>query len=278
MEFEDNLTPEEVEAKKAEIRDAVENPDDGKELELPSEKNEDTNEDRVYANKFKSVDELKKGIDNLGSELPSYLLEGLSEDALEQHYLELQKEFSSRKVNEKEDETPNVENKPSENISDALWADLEKTYGETGDITDEQRAQLDKAGIPKQVVDKYMNGLEAERQMFTNEVYKIAGGQDEYETIKAWAEENYSQAELDAVASGTNAEILMKYKGVKADYLAANNGTVNTKDRLRGGSSTGTKGYNNQEEYLLDRMSPEWKTAKGRARIEAKFKASSFAV
>lgn len=275
MEFEDNLTPEEVEEKKAEILKAVENPDDGKEPELPSDK-QDNNEDRVYANNFHSVEELKKGIDNLGSELPDYVLDGMNDDALEKHYVELRKEFSSRKPDEKEDETPKVEDKPSENITDALWSDLETTFNETGDITEDQRAELDKAGIPKQVVDKYMAGLDAERQMFTSEVYKIAGGEAEYETIKAWAEENYTQAELDVVASGSNAEILMKYKAVKADYMAVNGETKVTPDRLRGGSNNGTKGYNSPEEYMLDRASPEWKTAKGRAKIEAKFKASPF--
>ncbi|MEA3471586.1 MAG: hypothetical protein U9R24_07700, partial [Thermodesulfobacteriota bacterium] len=42
--------------------------------------------DTLYANKYKSVDELKKGINNLGTKLPDYILDGLSNGALEMHY------------------------------------------------------------------------------------------------------------------------------------------------------------------------------------------------
>lgn len=274
MEKEVELTPEELEVEKAKIREGVENPDpkDG-DVILPSE--EPQEEERVYANNFKSVEELKKGINNLGSELPDYVLAGMNDDALEQHYIELRKDFSGKK-----EETPKEEpagDKPSEAISDELWTSLDQTYSETGEITSEQYDQLNKAGIPKAVVDKYIGGLAAEQQMFTNQVFEIAGGEDEFNEIKAWAEENYTQAQLDIVASGSNDEILMKYKGVKADYLAQNGGTVTT-DRVRGGKASGDTGYKSQEQYLMDVMSPEYKKdPRFKAKVKAKFAASGFA-
>lgn len=279
------LTEEQLKEEKAKILDKVKNPEkyseeNNEEVELPSEnKEEEAEEERVYANSFKNVDELKKGIDNLGSNLPDYVLEGMNDDALEKHYIELRKEFSSRKQESKEETE-----KPSENISDDLWQNLEQTYSETGSITEEQKNELRKSGIPDKMIDGYIDGLKAqekantlEQQQFTEKIYDLAGGQEEYETIKSWAEETYSQEELTAIASGTYDEILFKMKGIKADYIAKN-GNI-TQDRLRGRTSAKSgDGYKNQQEYLVDRMDRRYKTdGRYKAKVDSKFANSSFA-
>lgn len=279
------LTPEEYQAEKDAILDRVKNPskyseENNDDVKLPSEENqEEEQEERIYANSFKNVTELRKGIDNLGSNLPDYVLEGMNDDALEKHYIELRKEFSSRKQEKPEDKSE----KPSDNISDDLWSGLEATYAETGDITPEQRAELNKSGIPDKMIDGYLEGLKAqakassmEQEQFTNNIYELAGGKEEYETIKAWAEENYSQAELNAIASGSYDEIYFKMKGIKADYIAKN-GAI-TADRLRGGNTNrGGDSYRSQQEYLTDRMDRRYKTdAKYRAKVNDKFKNSTF--
>lgn len=277
------LTPEELAAEKAKILEEVKNPkknDDGEEPKLPSEEGGEP-EEKVYANTFKSVEELRKGIDNLESTLPQYVLDGMSDEALEQHYVELRKEFSSKGQEKKED--TKVE-KPDANISDDLWSGLEAQYAETGSITDEQRAELNKSGIPDKMIDGYIDGLKAqakadkiELEQFTAKVYDIAGGEEEYNTIKAWAEETYSQEELDAIATGSYEEILFKMKGIKADYIAKNGGI--TADRLRGG--TGSKSgeqYKSQADYLVDRMDPRYKRdAKYKHKVDSKFANSAFA-
>ena len=70
---------------------------------LPSdEEDEETNQDEeenpedgeLLAGKYKNTDELKKGIINLKSTLPEYVLNGMTDEALVQHYNELELEFS----------------------------------------------------------------------------------------------------------------------------------------------------------------------------------------
>ena len=287
------LTPDELAAEKAKIKDQIENPQpkDGEEdPKLPSEGDGEGGE-KLYANNFKSVEELKKGIQNIGSDLPEYIIEGMSDEALEQYYVELRKDFSSGKKveegrkhvaeEEKKDDGEDVDNgksdptdKPSDSISDKLWAELETTFAEKGAITSEQYEALNKVGIPDAVVDKYIDGLKSTQDAFTNKVYDMAGGEENYNEIKAWAESNYSQAELDAIASGTPDEIFFKLKGVKADF----DSQVGS-DRVRGktGKSTGDS-YRSQDEYILDRTSPEYKKDRRfKAKVDAKFANSHFA-
>ena len=277
-EMNEEMNEEQLEAAKQEIRDGINTPkDDGEKVELPSDEIEE--EDKTYAKVFKSVGELKKGIDNLGSTLPDYVLDGMTDEALERHYSELRSDYDSEdKVNERKhaEKKDEAEDKPSENISDKLWSELDVEFNTNGTITDEQYNQLNKAGIPDAVIDKYLDGLNAETEKFTQDVYAVAGGKEQYEEIKAWAEENFTQKELNAVASGSHTDMLLKMKGIKADYMSQTN---NGQDRFRGsqgGSSNG--GYRSQQDYIMDRMSPDYKkSAKFRAKVESKFKASSFA-
>lgn len=280
------LTEEQLIEEKKKILDKVKNPDKYKEAEeeitLPSEENaeeEEEKEPRLYANNFKTVEELKKGIANLKSELPQYIIDGMNEDALEKHYIELRREFSSRGQKKQEEQTKS----PDSKISEELWSSLEQSYAETGSITEEQRAELNKAGFSDKIIDGYIAGVEAQKrnseielQNFTEKMYNLAGGKEEYEVIKSWAEENYTQEQLDAIASGSYDEILLKMEGVKARYLREN-GEVRA-DRIRGSVGTPSgSGYKNQAEYLADVMDRRYKTdSRYRAKVKEKFSKSNF--
>lgn len=281
------LTEEQLAEEKKKILDKVKNPDKYKDEEedivLPSEQEEEQEDEekepRLYANNFKTVDELKKGIYNLKSELPQYIIDGMNEDALEKHYIELRKEFSSRGQKKAEEPTKS----PDAKISEELWSSLEANYAQTGSITAEQRAELNKAGFSDKIIDGYIAGVEAQKrnaeielQTFTEKMYNLAGGKEEYEVIKSWAEENYTQEQLDSIASGSYDEILLKMEGVKARYLREN-GEVRA-DRIRGslGSQSGS-GYKNQAEYLADVMDRRYKTdSRYRAKVKEKFSKSNF--
>lgn len=278
---EKELSQEELQNAKEDLRNELESKksDTNEDIKLPSEEksNEDEEntkeEPRVYAGVYKTVDELKKGITNLKSTLPQYVLDGMNEDALEQHYVELRKEFSSKGSDKKADET----NKPN-NVSSELWNELDATFNETGSITEEQYEKLEKAGIPKNVVDNYISGLEAQSKQFYNNLVEIAGGVEAYNDIKAWAEEKFTQEELDAITTGTDKEVELKLKGLKADYIAeVGTENVGNYNRLRGKKSQ-SNGYANQQEWLMDRKDKRYKSdMKYRQLVDNKFKNSSFA-
>lgn len=263
------------------MKEEVENP----EVELEEEKVEDNFDDvklpseakTKYANNFETVDELKKGIVNLKADVPEYMLNGMSEEALEQYYVDLRKEFSSKPKEEVETKEEVTSDNPSDVISDDLWSELDKTFNETGSITDEQIKKLEELGIPKKVQENYIKGLEAEKNDFNNKLYDMAGGKEQFDTIKEWAENKYSQEELDRYTSGTYDEVIIKLEGLKARYLAENNGEINT-DRIHGSAKVQSgNAYATQQEYAIDRMSREYKTnPRFKAKVDMKFKNSSF--
>lgn len=251
------LTPEEQAiADKATGNEVVE---DSGDVELPSNQETEPEEGDVkLAGKYNSVEELRSGIDNIGSDLPEYVLEGMSDSALEQHYLELQKDFSSndkgRKHAEKSEEPNEEETKGKpEAVTEELWSELESYYSENGTITDDMYDELNKAGIPDNVIDKYMDGLAADQQQFTDKVFDIAGGQEQFMTIKAWAEDgNIPQSTLDAIGKMDYDGMLIAMQGIKAQYDSANQGEP-VATRLTGSTSGGGKGsYANQTEYMMD--------------------------
>jgi len=269
------LTEEQLKDEKQKIVDGVNNPNKNvdDETKLPSDGA------KKFANIYETVEDLRKGITNLKADVPEYMLNGMSDEALEQYYVDLRKEFSSKpKVEDVPDNKPVIKDDEAKNIvgDDKLWAELDTEFTTNGGLSDEYYDKLNKMGIPSKVVDKYLDGLKSEASLFTNNVYSLAGGEENYNDIKAWAEDTYSQKELDIIASGTHEEILFKMKGVKAEYESK----VKQGDsgRLYGNKGSNGSGYKDQQEYLLDVMSPEYrKNPKYKAKVEAKRVASFFA-
>lgn len=270
------LTDEQLAEEKQKIRDGVNNPVSTDDVNLPS----DNLDDKKYAEVYESIDELKKGIQNLGSTLPDYVLNGMNDEALEQYYIDLRKDFSSKPKEEPIKEEPKAEEPTPEKVEDTkktigeeLWAELDAEFTKNGGLSDEYYNKLNDLGVPNTIVDGYLDGLRAKAVTFTNNIYELAGGEEQYNDIKAWAEDNYTQAELDMVAAGTQAEILFKMKAVKADYDSKNG----SQRRIVGSSVQTKDGYADQNQYIMDVMSPEYrKNAKYKAKVDAKFQASSF--
>ena len=236
--------------------------------------------DKKFAGVYENVDELKKGIANLNSTLPDYVLAGMNDDALEQHYVELRKDYSGKPKDEETKVVPPVEEqkeeKPTDKISDGLWDTANREFSNEGKLTDDTISKLEASGIPKNIVDGYIDGLKAKADAFTNEVYKEAGGEEEFNAIKAWAEETYTQEQLDVITSGSNAEVLMKMKGIKAEFLSKND--MKPTDRIVGKSSSSAgSAYGSQEDYMMDVMDSRYnKDAKYTRAVKAKFSNSSF--
>lgn len=231
---------------------------EGDPVELPSDKQPDPEEgDEKFADKFNTVDDLRKGIESIGSDLPEYVLEGMSDAALEKHYLELQKNFHEEKSGRKhtqdkkpEDNEEEAGDKP-EAVSAELWTELESYYNENGNITDDMYNKLNKVGIPDAVIDKYMDGLKSDQVAFTNEIYSIAGSEENYNTIKAWAEDTLPAAQIEAIGRMDKNGMILAMKGIKAEYDAVNGSNEST--RLLGETRSSNNGaYKSQQEYILD--------------------------
>lgn len=233
--------------------------DDGEPVDLPSDKKpEGEGDETKYAGKYDSIEDLRKGIGELNSTLPDYVLEGMSEEALERHYKELESNFHQDNNGRKHAEKKEGEQKPEgegegkpEAVSAELWTDLTKTFEETGTITNEQYDALNKAGIPDEVIDNYIDGVQSKQAQFTQDIFNIAGGEEQYYTIKEWAEQNIPSEQIEAISKMDKNGMIMAMKGIKAEYDAAN--PVDTSKRILGDTrTTGYGSYASQTEYILD--------------------------
>lgn len=265
--------------------------------DVDTQENDDNDDDSVeqnklFANKYKTVDELKKGIKNIGSTLPDYIIDGMNDSALEKHYLDLQKEFSSKdrkfkKDNvEKPNEKPNEENKQdnsenkdeTKNISADLFNEAEEYFVNNGGLSDELYDKLEKAGIPSSIVDRHIAMVQQEAINFTREVYSLAGGEEEYKKIQEWAESGGVDAdELDYISGiKDKTKLIGALKNVKARYDLANgntqrlNGNVNT-------SNANTGSYRSESEYLADVSNPKYNLDENfRNKVDKKLANSKF--
>lgn len=266
------------------------------EVKLPSDEDDNTEEEEpqsgsddegeLLAGKYKTVDELKKGIKNLKSTLPDYVLNGMNNEALVKHYSELETEFSKGKKHIIKDDKPKeetTEDKPKDTdkpdvakaIPDDVWSDLSTSFEEKGGLSQEQYDKLESFGIPNQIVDGYLDGLVAKRESFTRDVYQIAGGEEEYSKIKEWALENLDKDYISSLETMSLNQVKNAYKGIKAQYDIANPKTT----RIVGGnkSSNSNGSYSSQEAYIRDVQDVRYNTDPSfRKKVDSKLARSKF--
>lgn len=174
-------------------------------------------------------------------------------EALEAGYLELQKAYS-KKTTAPAKETPVVPPavvpagdppKPDLEIpavvpktpeEEAAAAALESKgldftafsteYDEKGELSPESYASLEKAGMPKAMVDSYIEGQKLIANQLVTRVYDTAGGKDDYQKLIDWAAANSTAEQKTAynaaLASNDINQVLLAVKGLQSDYFEAN--------------------------------------------------------
>lgn len=104
------------------------------------------------------------------------------------------------------------------------FAPLEAEFRETGDLSDESRAALEKRGIGKEMVDAFLVGQRAAETLGRQKVFETVGGETQYREMITWARTNLPQEEIDAfnaVAKGSNfAALRLAAAGLYARFEA----------------------------------------------------------
>jgi hypothetical protein len=130
-------------------------------------------------------------------------------DDLAEAYKELEKRLgensgeSQDSSEETSNEKPSEDDKSDEEMSNEEAAEkaadanldvqsMSDYYAQNGDLTDDHYEALEKAGIPKQFVDEYIQGVEAKASQVEQNVYNEVGGQEQYQEMVEWAKDNMS--------------------------------------------------------------------------------------
>jgi len=103
-----------------------------------------------------------------------------------------------------------------------VMSDFETEYMTNGELSKESYEKLSKAGIPKEMVDAYIEGQEARVQKIVSDMYAIAGGEQEYRQMSEWAINNVPEEDLKAynsvMASGKKELITLAVAGMTHRY------------------------------------------------------------
>lgn len=152
---------------------------------------------------------------------------------------------AERKLSEPEDTKEAKEEKPKETSkpSDNVISSATEEFTNNGELSEKTYESLDKAGIPKEMVDAYIAGQQSLVDAQTNTIHETVGGVGEYNAMATWAGENLSDDELDAfntiVESGTVSQATVAVKGLYAQYKALGGGEPSLE---KGGTSAADAG------------------------------------
>ena len=99
---------------------------------------------------------------------------------------------------------------------------LSEEYAKEGKLADASYTSLEKAGIPKDYVDKFIAGQQAIADQQSTTVKDLVGGTQAYDNMSEWAGQNLSETEKTAYNSAVNSKDLEAVKlavvGLKARY------------------------------------------------------------
>jgi hypothetical protein len=183
-----------------------------------------------------------------------------SAEDLAQAYSELEKRQSSSA-----EEEPASTDEAREAVESAGvdFDALSSEYAENGELSDKAYDNLEKAGIPRNIVNSYIEAQAAQVEVAQAKVYETVGGQEAYSSMVAWAGENLSEAEVDAYNDAVNsnqmASVDLAVNGLKARYVASEG--AEPARQVQGGISGNLGGtYRSMAELMTDMNSPSYKS------------------
>ena len=217
-----------------------------------------TDQEKMLAGKYKTVEELEKAYEHLQSKLGS------------------PEEDSTEEV----EEVPQVEAGKEEAESIAAEAGIDYTalegeYQENGALSEETYEALADVGIPANMVDAYIAGQEAISQSTIQNMYEIVGGEQEYTEMIDWARDTLAESEVEAFNSSLINESTSAFaiQGLAARFKAEKGPNL-----LRGSeSTTRTGGYASKAEMMNEMANSQYQRDPAfRAEVQRRVALSDF--
>lgn len=153
------------------------------------------------------------------------------------------------------------EQAPAENPLTSLMEKASAEYSEGQSVTEETIAELAKAGIPPEIMQTYLKGLELITQQSMGEIYSFVEGEENYNQMADWASKTLTDAELEAYNSALDNPSLREnaVRGLYARYSAArpNEGRLVTP---QGDTSAAGDVYTDRAQLIADQKDPRYQT------------------
>ena len=180
-------------------------------------------------------------------ERPSWLPEKFeSAEDMAKAYEELQAQYTKdRQSSEEREESSEKAAGNLEPLSVNDFSQFNEEFAETGDISDESREKIEGWGIPREMIDGYIEGQKAVLDNHFNNVYSEVGGQENYTEMIDWAADTLPEGEQEAfnqaVMNGNTDQMMFAVRSLASRWRSE---TGNAGKPLIQGStgSTGAQG------------------------------------
>ena len=204
------------------------------------------------------------------SDRPEWLPEKFKDPAdMAQAYSELEKKLGQApkedeaEAEQVEEKAEDDEEQTEENTSEAYKAVAEASkefFENDGQLSEETYNALEKAGLPRDLVDSYAAGQQALLSSEEGQIKSVAQGN--YDAMAEWANENLPQEEIDAfdeaVTGGTISQAKLAVQGLYARYQ----NEVGAKPKLTQGAVAGasTIPFKSIQELARAQSDPRYKS------------------
>lgn len=157
------------------------------------------------------------------------------------------------------------------------YAAFNQEFQEKGELSEESYKKLTDSGIPKDMVDAYIEGQKAIVAASVTEVFNSVGGEDSYRRMTEWAKTAYTPQQIEAfnkATSGSKEEMLQAVAGLKSRFDQA----YGRSPQLLGGqgADAGTAGFASRNEMTTAMRDPRYsKDPAYRKSVEARLAATT---
>ena len=169
-----------------------------------------------------------------------------SKEELEKAYLELEKKLGGSKKEEAPIDPSSVDQNKAEEIAKGAGLDIDQMqqwYSQNGQLSEEHYKALEKSGIPKNIVDQYIAGQEAQAEKYRDSIISKVGGQDNFNAMAAWAKVNMSEQEIAAYNKATSSADMAVVENAVLGLAYRYQSAVGKDPKLLGGQTAGSSGF-----------------------------------
>lgn len=230
--------------------------------------------------KFSSTEELAKAYKELESKL------GQRADDASPLPSDVQSQEDGDEVEDEPSNTDEGKSEEDSKVEEELanrglaFDEFASEYEKDGALSDGSYEKLEKAGIPRELVDEFIAGREAVLELTRQSVFSEVGGEKSYFDMIEWAGNNYTAEEIEAfnnAVDGADANArMMAVRGLKARYetTVGREPTNTIEGTRRSGGNVSV--YRSIAEMQTDMADPRYKSDPAfRARVEAKLARSN---
>ena len=198
-------------------------------------------------------------------------------EELAKSYAELEKKNSQPQEEQKTEENKSEEQLKIEKETGLNLEDYFKEYEDKGELAPESFEKLDKLGLPKDLVESYIEGQKAIQSKQSNEIFDVVGGQENYGKVIDWAKNNLQADEVESynkiMDAGNPADMKLAVQGLYSRYGKSEGSEPNL---VRGEANSTQSVFRSTAEIVKAMQDPRYKDDPAfRNDVEQKLKRST---